>query len=362
MNNQAFYLELLEKTFKNHHINCYIEESALIFPQQYIEAQVSFFDRTSSMPMVQMDVTFSIGLAKHIIESVAGFGDTMENAMKNAWSNFLNNCFHPILGTFFTNEYDDQIIREEKIIGGEKYEVVRSHLGIRGKLPEDFYDEWLKQFEKDLAVCQLPTGIHWIRFYYGQHQRQTSACEILYDNNPWEEMQKKAQQYSYCPSDDFYSTRTLYILHRKPDVNRLARIIALASEEEVNDALIEYGLSPMDASKAYLFIQHAFGQVLIRKILNNCSFSDRAVITDGDKKYSILWAHEFFYTEAIKLGELIMGEGNLKDRKLLQSIATCSAEFNALNNALHNGSTIESLEGASFGEAMMEIQGYVAGN
>lgn len=359
MNHPAIYLELLEKTFKNHHIDCYIEEETLIFPKQQIEAYVSFFDRTSSIPMVQMDVTFFIGLGKPMIESVAGFADTMEDAMKNVWSNFLNNCFHPILSAFFTHEYDDQIIRGEIIVGGEKYELVRSYLGIRGKLPEEFHDEWLSQFEKDLAQYQLPAGIHWFRFYYAQQQRQTITCEILYNNNPWEAMQTKAQHYNYCPADDFYSARTLYILHRKPDVSRLARIIALSSGEEVEDALIEYGLSPLEASKAFLFIQHAFGQVLIKKILKKCTFSDRAVITDGDKKFPILLANEFFYTEAIKLGEFILEKGSRKDLKLLQGIATHSAEFNALNNALNNGSTMETLEGASFGEAMMEISGYI---
>ncbi|WP_163214338.1 DUF6348 family protein [Bacteroides sp. 519] len=356
MKYKVLYLELLEKAFRNHHIDCQITENTLFFPQQYIEATLEFFDRTSSMLMVQMDVTFSIGLAKHIVESVAGFGNTPEEAMENAWKNFINNCFHPILGAFFTNEFDDQIIREEKMIGGQSYEVVRNHLGIRGKLPENFHDEWLHQFEEDLAEYQFPVGIHWFRFYYAQHQQQTSVCEVLYDNYVWKEMQERALSYNYCPGDDFYSARVLYIAQSKPDIKRMARIIALAQDEEA--ALIEYGLSPLDAAKAYLFIQHAFGQVLIKRILNRCSFSNQAIINDGENQHIVPLNNEFFYREALSLGETIFKEGNSRDIELLKSIGISSAEFNALNNALKEGASLEGLEGASFADARMEIPGY----
>lgn len=358
MKNEKLYLELLEKTFKNHHIDCYITENKLVFPQQYIEATLNFSDRTSTVSMVQMDVVFSIGLVKHIVESLAGFGDTPEAAMDNAWRNFINNCFHPILAAFFTKAYDDQIIREEKVIGGDKYDVVRNYLGIRGKLPEDFHEEWLSRFEEDFAQYRFPAGIHWIQFYYGQHQSKTSACEIRCDNTIWKEMQEKALHYNYCHSEDFYSTRVSYIIQRKPDISRIARIIALAPDDKVDEALIEYGLSPLDATKACLFIQHAFGQVLIKRILKKCSFSEKAIITDGEKQYNVLLDNEFFYTEALSLGERILERGTSQDIDLFKSVGTCSAEFNALNNALNEGSTLEGLEGASFGNVMMEIPGY----
>lgn len=115
-----------------------------------------------------------------MIESFAGLGTTAEQATAEVRQNFIVNSFPVVLAAFFA-PYDEQITREEWMIGGQKRQVVLGNIGDRGTLPEPREQslEWFKLFEEKVKAKTLTGELHWLRLYYAQMQSQPQVCEVL---------------------------------------------------------------------------------------------------------------------------------------------------------------------------------------
>ena len=135
----------------------------------------------------ELDVRLEITPGRTIIESFAGVSETQAKAIGDALTNFTANSFHVLLAAFFQPE-DQEIRRDEWVIGGMKSRVTIGNVGVRGTLPRqgDPMFAWFKRFEESIKCERLRPGIHWARLYYGQMQGRAIACEVLLDNNVWE--------------------------------------------------------------------------------------------------------------------------------------------------------------------------------
>lgn len=209
-------LDILVKTFRKHGIDCEMQDGIIIFEKQLMTACAKLFDRTTSdLKILQIDVKLDIGLGRSIVESCAGFGKDAEAAFADVWENFLRNSFHVLLGAFFSAEYDDQIHRDEWVIGGNHYDVTMSNVGIRGKMPENLTMKWHDQLEDMIKAKNLTEETHWIRLYYAQSGGEVYSREILLDNEIWKNAEPEVNQFEFPVTEGFLSVRVFMVLKRK---------------------------------------------------------------------------------------------------------------------------------------------------
>ncbi len=353
--------EFLQEAFRKHTIECEITDALLIFPRQRMTACAKVFNRSSSSALVlQLDVILEVGLGKEIIESCVGLGMDEDTAIKDAWKNFLSNSFHVLLSAFFTREFDDQINRYQWLIGGRKYDVVMSQIGLRGQAPDPLPMDWLDQFEELVKKQTLPSGIHWMRLYYAQSQREAISTEILLDNDTWQPVENAVRSFDFPKTNDFLSVRVFVVVTDGCDVSRAAAAMAWLGDkdnEEIQEELVKEGMSVTDAEKAIVFMPIAFGRVFLKGI-TTAGFPDEATVVDGnEKEIAINLCDEPIYTEAYRLAEKIAVEGCV-NKDHFKQIFLQSAELNAFNNALNEGAKLEDLNGARFGSPIMYLSHY----
>jgi hypothetical protein len=162
---------------------------------------------------VQLDVRLEFDSGRTLIESFVGAGKSRAEAICDAMHNFAVNSFHVILAAFLNVE-NDQVSEEQWFIGGKQRRVTIGTVGVRGNPPVqgEHLVGWFRLFEEKLNDKQLQLGAHWIRVYYGQLQGTTTACEVLLDNDVWDEMQAEMAAIAWPVGHDFYSVRVFLVV------------------------------------------------------------------------------------------------------------------------------------------------------
>ncbi|MFV0417571.1 MAG: DUF6348 family protein [Dysgonomonas sp.] len=354
----------LKNIFQQHGVECKEESQVLLFPKERMIAYAKIFDM-STLPtkLLQLDVVLKIGPGKEIVESCVGIGMNINAAIEDAWKNFLKNTFHVLLATFFIPEDKELVNRLEWIVNGREYDVTMGQMAFRGNLPKSLSLKWYEEFESMIKEQELSVGTHWIRLFYAQSGNEMISCEILLDNNVWKSVENRVKTFNFPKSNDYLSLRIFMIMQDGLKISRIAGILAWMGNEE-SDVIIKElektGMSTIDAEKVQILMPLAFGRVFLRS-MTTASFSDEAVITnDNNEEISIKLNNELIYTEAYKLAEEIMANGQI-DKKHLETILLQSSEFNAYNNALHEGAEPEDLNKSSFSSPRIYLPSYVSG-
>jgi hypothetical protein len=298
---------------------------------------------------VQLDVQLEIAPGRTIVESFAGLGETRDKAGADALHNFTVNSFHVLLAAFFHPD-DQQVAREEWVAGSRRSRVTIGNVGVRGTPPVQGEQlvAWFKRFEEKLKERPLEQGTHWVRLYYGQMQDRAVACEVLLDNQVWEELQSEMAAFDWPRGDAFYSVRVFLVMQVKDEgpvtpesaVARLAEIVAgwpEFTEDEVYEAMAEAGLPDALAHRAYRFTQIAWGRAFLTGL--GVQFSPEYVCfnASGAVVESGRLADEPCFATASRLAGKYAGTPGFG------RLALMSADVDAVNNALHAGSKPEEL-------------------
>ncbi|HEV3444731.1 MAG TPA: DUF6348 family protein [Gemmataceae bacterium] len=304
---------------------------------------------------LQLDVRLEITSGGTIVESFAGLGETQEKAVADALHNFITNSFHVLLAAFFRSD-DEQVTREEWVVGGKASRVTIGNVGIRGRPPVqgDQLVAWFKHFEEKLKKKQLGPGTHWVRLYYGQVQSKALACEVLLDNDVWEELQSEMAAVDWPSGEEFYSVRVFLVVQVKngdladsmnPEgaVALLAGIVAGRhefSEDEIYAAMAHAGVPSALADRAYKFTQVAWARALLARL--GVRFSPEYVCFNASGRVveSGRLVDEPFFAAASRLAERYAAAPGFKRLTLM------SADVNALNSALQTGAKPEDLVSA----------------
>ncbi|MFL5242164.1 MAG: DUF6348 family protein [Gemmataceae bacterium] len=208
----------LLELFQAHGVDCAPQGEWIVFSKNGMKANASI---VREMPQatgmsVQLDVLFEVAPDRTIIESFAGVGQTREQAIADALNNFAMNSFHVLLAAFLKPN-EEQVSEEEWTIAGRPRQVTIGDVGIRGKPPVQGEQlvGWFKPFEEKLKSKPLGPGTHWVRLYYAQMQGKAIACEVLLDNDAWEEMQAEMAAFDWPSGKDFYSVRVFLVVRDK---------------------------------------------------------------------------------------------------------------------------------------------------
>ena len=209
-------IAFLMSLFEEHEITAVPEDNWIVLTDYGLRATCAVSDPNKQPGgfSLQLDVCVETGMGRALVESFAGFGRTVEEALADSWQNFISNSFHVILAAFFTDAHDDQISREIWTIDDEERTVILGNIGGRrsAKLTEKLPLDWFAAFEEKIKERPLGPGSHWIRLFYGQMDDKTLACEVLLDNETWTGVQEEMTNFDWPQRKEFYSVRLFLIV------------------------------------------------------------------------------------------------------------------------------------------------------
>ncbi len=343
--------------FKNHGVDCSVEENEIFFNKEQIRVKIYCLERNSdsNQTILQLDVLIYYGI-NPIVESFAGVGKDFETANVDAFENFTRNSFHAILSAFFTPKYDEQIQKYNWIINDKQFDVYINNIGLRGDVENDSILDWFNQFEVEIKNLEFEEGVHWIRLYYAQQHDKTISCEVLLDNEPCLSILPKAEKFDWHRQEEFYSVRVFMVLKTGIDFGRVVKLIGSELEyEDLFSNLEQLRLSEVEIEKSYSFIPEAFGRKLIQDLGVKGDFSDEAVIKNNNQReFKIDLKDEQSFEMATQLVNKLTKDGWSEN---LKRIAFTSASFNAFNEALNSGVELEEINCSCF-RCVFEIPHY----
>src|SRR5438034_5924255 len=128
--------ELLLELFRAHGVEAAPRDEWIAFPGRTLRANATIAREMKQQAgmSIQMDVQLEIAPGRTILESFAGLGETPEKAVADALHNFIANSFHVLLAAFFRSD-DQQVSREEWVVGGSTSRVTIGNVEVRGKPP-----------------------------------------------------------------------------------------------------------------------------------------------------------------------------------------------------------------------------------
>jgi hypothetical protein len=200
--------KMLWELFQAHGVAAILESEWILFPDRNMKAKAAIVQQNSqpSSFTIQLDIILALASGQVIVESFAGIGQTCEQAIGDGLENFIVNSFHVLLAAFFLAADDDQVTKEEWMISGVNYQATIGNACIRGKLPIqlDQLSDYFTRFQEKITRLGLWPGIHWLRLFYAQNQRASLACEVLRDNEVWDELQQEMSAIDWPAAEEYF--------------------------------------------------------------------------------------------------------------------------------------------------------------
>jgi hypothetical protein len=188
---------------------------SLVFPGRPHSACASVFTESGAdgRTSIQLDLRFAVGDGRVLIESFAGFGGTVMDSVHNAFANLAQSSLHVVLHAFFACACD-QVDEECWVIAGHPRRVTLGLVTGRGDPPPAAMDPglWFPKLVNLVQTASLPSGVHWVRFFYCHLQRRLLSSEVLVDNESVAEWEAIMAALPWPESDGFYSRRFFMII------------------------------------------------------------------------------------------------------------------------------------------------------
>jgi hypothetical protein len=164
--------------------------------------------------LVQLDIlAYSEILGSRFInESIAGFGDSLEEAEKNAFGKFLIGPFHVLLTALANHNCDNNPAEWAKWGQVEsQWSVCEGPAVTHGS---DSGRDALKLFYPELEKLLISTQsreVHWIRTFVSSFSGKLQAVEVLLDNEPWPDAIELVGRFDWKPDQAYGSIRHFLI-------------------------------------------------------------------------------------------------------------------------------------------------------
>jgi hypothetical protein len=160
---------------------------------------------------VSLEAMCRLSTGQLIVERLAGVGETEEDAIMDAQTNFSNCVFHVWLSALLgrSNEFAKEYVWK---INGTDRNVTVGFPNERGDL--DLSDDlrWQEAWHKAVQELPLSQETHWASLAYVQRAQKVLACEALLDNENCEQVKDKVLSYNWPVIDKFYSVRQFMII------------------------------------------------------------------------------------------------------------------------------------------------------
>lgn len=166
--------------------------------------------RKETFVLVQLDIRLegsALG-GRTLIESGAGWGSTVEEAIEVAWKKFLGSSFHVLVESM-------GLAPTSKQTEWEDWSQFRACLGalIRyADTPSTLqFADVIDEVKARIASLELSREIHWLRMYFDSRWGQPTV-EALLDNEPWVEGEEILRTWAMAHEGQGFDVRHFLVL------------------------------------------------------------------------------------------------------------------------------------------------------
>jgi hypothetical protein len=335
----------LHDALRAHEVAATRDGDALVFAgtDMRLSAAIVSEQTFSTHASVQLDVRFEIGPGRTIIESCAGIGESIPDAVENAKRSFVANAFH-VLVAAFARASKGQVNEERWESGGHTFRAILGNMTGRGEAPQTAAPtRWIEDVEAMVRAAKLTPRTHWLRVYCARSAGDDHVTEVLLDNEPWPELAARVAAFAWPKTDGFYSVRIFVVLDGGFDTSRaVAALHRLADrpDEEIVRALVAEGASPAHAEKLVDFVPIAFGRPVLKRL--GVRAEGEGVIVVGGAERTFRLTDDPVFADALALANEAYTRGAIAP-DVFKSVVMRGAELRAVNEALSAGSHAKDL-------------------
>lgn len=144
-----------------------------------------------------------------VIESFAGFGTTIDDAIRDAFDKFVLGSFHVILAGLVRETLGGQQIEWETWKGSAgAWRVCVGPLVVLYQPMDGLHlSDWMDTLQELVRSAELSRESHWIRTFFAASGGETVGCEVLLDNETWPEAERRLADRAWPPSEASYGVR-----------------------------------------------------------------------------------------------------------------------------------------------------------
>lgn len=291
------------------------------------------------------------------VESLAGVGKTIEEALNQGILNFSNGVLNGIINSFngkINEEFETSFFKLRK-----KWTLTRSCIQYTGKRldneNEDFWDIIGEEIKARLGNKKL----YLIKVYASKLKNGEARCECIINGILNKEISMIIEEYTkkWNVESKFSSIKEFFVIkqsddtyieypHTKEEIieftNRAVKIIAECNTQEKYEKLdkdISCFTENIDvAYEIRSFIPEIFCELLFDEV----GYSDRIILVRNNEKidgYKGQFSNYYWVYEAV----INIYKSHRLTEAELKTIVSLSASYNAISEAIKNGSKISDL-------------------
>lgn len=233
-------LDLIYDALIAHGMNAIRGQQDVTIQSKHLRFEAEVFDKDHQGPdhrlVLEIYVFSALLNTQPVIESFAGFGDTREQALNQAFAKFLGGVFHMLIEGLADHVCDNMQAEVEiwrrnraswkfwrnnvswKIYGGPVISQATTELCslTRG------YPAFYAQLEK-LFTASVPPGSHFVRTFLAGLNGTLISAEVLLDNEVWPEGENLAVRQDWDYGDGYQAIRQVILALPGRGVRRVGR-------------------------------------------------------------------------------------------------------------------------------------------
>lgn len=206
-------MNYLEKLFEGHGAAVRRDEGWVIVDNGRLRCQVMVVRQAelSGQKVLQADFVLAPDTGERLVESIVGFGENWGDALAEAGYGFQEVVFHAAFAALLDRPCSHAKV-EEWDIAGTRRTVTSGQLGTRGEFPCETWPRTFQAIVEQLREADLPSGLHWVRYFHQHSPGHEPVTELLLDNEPWVELHEDAVILPWPGGNAFYSVRLFFII------------------------------------------------------------------------------------------------------------------------------------------------------
>lgn len=261
--------------------------------------------------------------------------------MNEALKSFADNTLHVLLRVFCGVSSEGQTYVYEAENSGVNRRITLGNIVRRGAEPSAPSDELWQTLQSALMTVPIPEGTHWVRLFRAQMRGQLVGFELLFDNEPWKDVESAVRGIPFPSSEGFVSERLFCAIEGGLDIHRILGVISqhpAETDDQLEERIMVTGASQAEARRILLMAPMPFGAKIIKKL--GLAVSTTVMVNDGSSTHKANLMHSKVFCELLRISESAMEVGTMTSEEFL-AVAGRDANFNAVNNAMLAGASLK---------------------
>lgn len=353
-----------------------IQDNRVFLPKYdlTIEPYVRNIDEDGSAKVVEiLFITKHKSLNEPIIESNAGMGVTIENAIEQSVANFslgalsgIKNC----IDEKFSRNFETDFFGQRK-----SWSLAESSIQGIGEMENEENPHFLSRIGEKIKIRLGNKKIYWIKVYADKFSDEKVNCECSINGVLNNEITKDLQEYArtWSVKTNFCSLKQFFIIKQnnetyneyeftedevKDFTEQTIKILADCNSEEKYKALDSQIYKIIGNMNLAYEIRSFIPEIFCELVFGSVGYADNIMMVKENQEENII-CYKSQFTSYNWIRDVVVG--NYYNSKLtedeVKTIVFLSASYNAINNAVKDGAKLEELDNVGMG--LRVIEGYI---